>query len=227
MARIVKDDPITTPDLTAGLRRPDAAARLLTRRNDQALRRGLSPGALCRGWPTPSWSSDSAIVGHVICSDQRPVSPTSLRRSRSLTTAWLDGAPFVASHPGDLEWWFASVAPDAARRCTSACGPSTSQFVPGVGSGAIWSIGRSAPVIRRRTISSWLPSWRQPSPRPPAGSRPGHPRMTEATLGNARSTRLPPPGAAPLAVPTTRGWRLADRRCGPTGWLPREAPQRP
>lgn len=30
-----------------------------------------------------------------------------------LTTAWLDGAPFVASHPGDLEWWFASDAPDA------------------------------------------------------------------------------------------------------------------
>ena len=30
-----------------------------------------------------------------------------------LTRAWLDGAPFVASHPGDLEWWFASDAPDA------------------------------------------------------------------------------------------------------------------
>jgi mycothiol synthase len=30
-----------------------------------------------------------------------------------LTTSWLGGAPFVASHPGDLEWWFASVAPDA------------------------------------------------------------------------------------------------------------------
>ena len=29
-----------------------------------------------------------------------------------LTAAWLDGAPFVASHPGDLEWWYASVAPD-------------------------------------------------------------------------------------------------------------------
>ncbi len=32
-----------------------------------------------------------------------------------LTTAWLEGAPFVASHPGDLEWWFASVAPDALK----------------------------------------------------------------------------------------------------------------
>ena len=29
-----------------------------------------------------------------------------------LTRAWLDGAPFVASHPGDLEWWYASSAPE-------------------------------------------------------------------------------------------------------------------
>ena len=29
-----------------------------------------------------------------------------------LSRAWLDGSPFVASHPGDLEWWFALAAPD-------------------------------------------------------------------------------------------------------------------
>jgi mycothiol synthase len=28
-----------------------------------------------------------------------------------LTRAWRDGAPLVASHPGDLEWWYASSAP--------------------------------------------------------------------------------------------------------------------
>lgn len=30
-----------------------------------------------------------------------------------LTRAWLEDAPFVASHPGDLEWWYASAAPAA------------------------------------------------------------------------------------------------------------------
>ncbi len=30
-----------------------------------------------------------------------------------LTRAWLADAPFVASHPGDLEWWYASAAPAA------------------------------------------------------------------------------------------------------------------
>ena len=30
-----------------------------------------------------------------------------------LTSAWLAGAPFAASHPGDLEWWYASAAPAA------------------------------------------------------------------------------------------------------------------
>ncbi len=45
---------------------------------------------------------------------QRATDMTDLRTAESvLTTAWLEGAPFVASHPGDLEWWFASVAPDA------------------------------------------------------------------------------------------------------------------
>jgi mycothiol synthase len=29
-----------------------------------------------------------------------------------LSRAWLDGSPFVASHPGDLEWWFGLAAPD-------------------------------------------------------------------------------------------------------------------
>ena len=29
-----------------------------------------------------------------------------------LSRAWIDDAPFVASHPGDLAWWFALVAPD-------------------------------------------------------------------------------------------------------------------
>lgn len=29
-----------------------------------------------------------------------------------LSRAWIDKAPFVASHPGDLEWWFALAAPD-------------------------------------------------------------------------------------------------------------------
>ncbi len=37
-----------------------------------------------------------------------------LRRAESiLTRAWLDAAPFVASHLADLEWWYASSAPDA------------------------------------------------------------------------------------------------------------------
>ena len=45
---------------------------------------------------------------------QRPGSEIEdLRSAESvLTGAWLDGSPFVASHPGDLEWWFASVAPE-------------------------------------------------------------------------------------------------------------------
>jgi ribosomal protein S18 acetylase RimI-like enzyme len=30
-----------------------------------------------------------------------------------LSSAWLADAPFVASHPGDLEWWYASAAPAA------------------------------------------------------------------------------------------------------------------
>ncbi len=35
-----------------------------------------------------------------------------LRSAESvLTGAWLDGSSFVASHPGDLEWWSASVQP--------------------------------------------------------------------------------------------------------------------
>jgi ribosomal protein S18 acetylase RimI-like enzyme len=29
-----------------------------------------------------------------------------------LSRAWVDEAPFVASHPGDLEWWYALAAPD-------------------------------------------------------------------------------------------------------------------
>jgi mycothiol synthase len=36
-----------------------------------------------------------------------------LRAAESLLSrAWLDDAPFADSHPGDLEWWYASVAPD-------------------------------------------------------------------------------------------------------------------
>jgi ribosomal protein S18 acetylase RimI-like enzyme len=30
-----------------------------------------------------------------------------------VSRSWLDDAPFADSHPGDLEWWYASVAPDA------------------------------------------------------------------------------------------------------------------
>jgi len=33
-----------------------------------------------------------------------------------LSRAWLDDAPFVASHPGDLEWWDALAAPDPLER---------------------------------------------------------------------------------------------------------------
>ena len=46
---------------------------------------------------------------------QRPATePDDLRSAESvLTGAWLDGSPFVASHPGDLEWWYASVTPRA------------------------------------------------------------------------------------------------------------------
>ena len=29
-----------------------------------------------------------------------------------LSRAWIDRAPYVASHPGDLEWWHASATPD-------------------------------------------------------------------------------------------------------------------
>ena len=32
--------------------------------------------------------------------------------STVLSRAWIDGAPFVASHPGDLEWWYTLAAPD-------------------------------------------------------------------------------------------------------------------
>ncbi len=39
--------------------------------------------------------------------------PHDLRAAESvLSRAWIDDAPFVASHPGDLEWWHASAAPD-------------------------------------------------------------------------------------------------------------------
>ena len=32
--------------------------------------------------------------------------------SAVLSRAWIDDAPFVASHPGDLEWWYAQATPD-------------------------------------------------------------------------------------------------------------------
>ncbi len=51
------------------------------------------------------------ILGGVITS--RPARDLAdLRLAGSiLSRAWEDGAPFAASHPGDLEWWFASSAP--------------------------------------------------------------------------------------------------------------------
>ena len=65
----------------------------------------------CPGEPHLTLPGRAIFVGVIV---QRPATDLSdlVLAESVLTAVWLDGAPFAASHPGDLEWWYASVAPD-------------------------------------------------------------------------------------------------------------------
>ncbi len=96
----------------------------------------------------------------VLVITQRPGSGLDgLRSAESvLTGAWLDGSPFVASHPGDLEWWYASVAPRALdehlRLWSAHAGVHAWSWVQG--HLVRWEIRPTDPTTDRQTLDALL-----------------------------------------------------------------------